>query len=149
MATLEEGLDTWLNQRPEFQALTFSTGPFFDGSTCRIWPGTVDQKSPLPAIGYDRVGGPAPGLNMAGADGICRARLQFTAIGLTYADVVTLMGVLCGTPGARSILHGFSGALPNGVIIQLVRQMMEPIGSYVAEVRLYMRHVDFEFTYQI
>jgi hypothetical protein len=149
MATLEEGLESWLNQRPELQALNFSTGPFFDGTSCRIWPGTVAQASALPAIGYDSVGGPAPGLNMAGADGVCRARIQFTAVGNTFADVVTLMGVLCGTPGARSILHGFSGQLPNGVIVQLVRQMMNPIGSYVAEVRLYMRHVDFEFTYQI
>jgi hypothetical protein len=149
MATLEEGLNTWLNQRPELQALNFSTGPFFDGTSCRIFPGTVAEDAALPAMAYGRGGGPAPGLNMGGADGICHARIQFSAIGLTYADPATLIGVLCGTPGARSILHGFSGQLPNGVVIQQVRQMMEPIDSYVAEVRLYMRHVDFEFTYQI
>lgn len=149
MGTLEEGLEAWLNQRPELQALNFSTGAFFDGTSCRIWPGTVDQNSVLPAMAYDRVGGAAPGLNMAGADGVCRARIQFSAIGKIYSEPVALIGVLCGTPGKPSILHGFSGPLPNGVVVQLVRQMMEPIGSYAAEVRLYMRHVDFEFTYQI
>jgi hypothetical protein len=149
MSTFEEGLDAWMNQRPEFQALTFSTGPFFDGTSCRIWPGVVDENSVLPALAHDDAGGPAPGLNMQGADGIQHARKQFTAVGRTYADVVTLMGVLCGTPGAKSILHGFAGTLPNGVIVQLARQMTAPIGSYVAEARLYIRHVDFEFTYQI
>lgn len=149
MTTLEEGLTTWLNQRPELKALNFSTGPFFDGTNCRIFPGTVAEDSVLPAMAYDGVGGTAPGLNMQGPDGIKRARIQFTAVGETYADPVVLIGVLCGTPGAKSILHGFSGQLPNGVVVQLVRQMTEPIGSYVAEVRLYMRHVDFEFVYEL
>jgi hypothetical protein len=149
MATFEEGLESWLNQRPELQALNFSTGPFFDGTSCRIWPGIVAQTSVLPALAYDSVGGPAPGLNMQGADGIQHARIQFTAVGQTYADPVILIGVLCGTPGAKSILHGFAGTLPNGVVVQLARQMTAPIGSYVAEARLYIRHVDFEFTYQI
>jgi hypothetical protein len=66
-----------------------------------------------------------------------------------YADPATLIGVLCGVPGAPGILDGFSGTFPNGVVIQLARPLMEPIDSYVAEVRLYMRHVDFEFLYQI
>lgn len=143
MSTLEEGLAAWMNQRPELQSLSFSTGPFFDGTNCRIFPGTVDEAAILPATAYDRVGGPAPGLTMTGADGIHRARIQLTAIGETYADPVTLIGVLCG------LLHGFSGQLPNGVVVQLCRQMMEPIGSYIAEVRLFMRHVDFEFVYQL
>jgi|ERR1043165_3736416 hypothetical protein len=149
MATLEEGIFQWLDQRPEYRALNFATGAFFDGTHCRIWPGVVDESSPLPAMAFDRVGGQTPGLNMAGADGVNRARIQFTAIGTIYADPATLIGVLCGVPGTPGILHGFSGQLPNGVVVQLARQMMEPIGSYIAEVRLFMRHVDFEFVYQI
>jgi hypothetical protein len=149
MATLEEGLFQWLDQRPEYRALTFANGSFFDGTHCRIWPGTVDESSALPAIAFDRVGGPGPGLNMGGTDGLNRARIQFSAVGGTYADPATLIGVLCGVPGTPGILHGFSGTLPNGVVIQLARQIMDPIGSYVSEVRLFMRHVDFEFVYQL
>jgi hypothetical protein len=149
MATLEEGIFQWLDQRPEYRALNFANGAFFDGEHCRIWPGSIEQSSALPAMAFDRAGGQAPGLNMRGADGLNRARIQFTAIGATYADPATLIGVLCGVPGTPSILHGFSGELPNGVVIQLARQMLEPIGSYVSAVRLFMRHVDFEFVYQI
>jgi hypothetical protein len=146
--TLEEGIFAWLNQRPELQALNFSTGAFFDGTACRIYPGTVAEESALPAMAYARVGG-SSALNMQGPDGLKRARIQFTAIGTIYADPAALIGVLSGTPGAPGILDGFSGALPNGVIVQLVRPMMEPIDSYIGEVRLYSRHIDFEFTYQI
>jgi hypothetical protein len=147
--SFEEGLFAWLDQRPEFQALTFSNGAFFDGTHCNIWPGTIAEKAPLPAMGFARVGGPSPGLNMSGADGVNRARIQFTAIGAIYADPATLIGVLCGVPGTKSLLHGFKGEFPNGVVIQLARQMMEPIDSYVAEIRTYLRHVDFEFVYEI
>jgi hypothetical protein len=148
MATLEEGLFAWLNQRPEFRALNFATGAFFDGTNCRIFPGTVAEDAAMPALAYMRVGGQSS-LTMSGADGIKRARIQFSAIGDIYADPATLIGVLCGVPGAPGILDGFSGTFPNGVVIQLARPLMEPIDSYVAEVRLYMRHVDFEFLYQI
>jgi hypothetical protein len=148
MTTFEEGLFAWLNQRPQFQALTFDTGAFFDGTNCRIFPGTVAEEAAMPAMAYARVGG-SSSLNMSGPDGVKRARIQFTAIGVKYADPATLIGVLCGVPAAPGILDGFSGTFPNGVVIQLARPLMEPIDSYIGEVRLFSRHVDFEFLYQI
>jgi hypothetical protein len=148
MATFEEGLFLWLNLRPELRALTFATGSFFDGTNCRIFPGTIAEESALPAMAYARVGGPSA-VNMSGADGLKRARIQFTASGKIYSEPATLIGVLCGVPGAPGILDGFSGTFPNGVVIQLARPLMEPIDSFAAEARLFSRHVDFEFLYQI
>jgi hypothetical protein len=148
MATFEEGLFQFLDLRPEFRALNFANGAFFDGTHCRIYPGTIAEESLLPALAYLRVGG-SSSLNMAGGDGVKRARIQFTAAGIIYADPAILIGVLSGVPGAPGILDGFAGAFPNGVVVQLARPLMEPIDAYVAEVALYTRHVDFEFLYQI
>lgn len=149
MEPFDQGLFAWLNQRPEFQALNFASGPFFDGTNCNIWPGVISESARVPALAFDHAGGPPPGLTMSGGDGVQKARIQFTAIGDIYADPATLIGVLCGVPGTKSILHGFSGQFPNGVVIQLARQIIAPFGSYIVEARLYMRHVDFEFTYEI
>lgn len=148
MATFEEGLFQFLDQRPEFRALTFSTGAFFNGTHCRIYPGTIEEDAALPAMAYARVGG-SSSLNMAGSDGLKRVRIQFTAVGIVYADPATLIGILSGVPGAPGILDGFAGTFPNSVVVQLARPLMEPLDAYVAEVRLFTRHVDFEFLYQI
>lgn len=148
MATFEEGLFQWLDQRTEYRALNFANGAFFDGTHCRIFPGTIAEDALLPAIAYARVGG-SSSLNMSGADGLKRARIQFTAAGVAYADPAVLIGILTGMPGAPGILDGFSGGFPNGVVIQIARPLIEPIDAYIAEVDLYTRHVDFEFLYQI
>jgi hypothetical protein len=148
MPTLEEGIFALMNEREESINLTFSTGPFFDGTACRIYPGTVDELAVLPAMGYARVGGNPSDMTMSGPDGVKEARIQFTGLGKTYADAATLIGALTGTPGSRGLFDGYRGTLPNGIVVQLAELVTEPIDSYVDEAKLFTRHVDVKFTYE-
>ncbi|HEY2361202.1 MAG TPA: hypothetical protein VGK36_08810 [Candidatus Angelobacter sp.] len=149
MPTLEEGIISFLNTREEMRNLTFSTGPFFDGESCRIFPGTVAENAILPAMAYARVGGAGSTMTMSGPDGLKKARIQFTAIGTTYADAATLLGVLTGVPGQPGLFDGFRGDLPNGVVVQLSSLITDPIDSYVDQVKLFLRHVDISFIHEI
>ena len=137
-----------MNVREEFRNLTFSSGPFFDGVACRVYPGTIDENALLPAIGYASVGGTGSTLTMSGSNGQKRARIQFTATAETYADAVQLIGVLSGGKGTKGLFDGFQGELPNGIFVQLARLVTEPIDSYIEIVRLYCRHVDVSFIYK-
>lgn len=144
--TLEEGLFTWLNQRPELRALAFANGSFFDGTNCRIYPGTIAEGATFPALAFASAGGDGD-MTMSGPGSVARARIQFTSASTVYGDNVKLLAVLIGPIGGTGVLHGFSGMLPNGVVVQLCRQLMGPIDQYFAEARLHARHIDFEFVY--
>lgn len=148
MPTLEEGIFALMNQREELTKLSFSTGPFFDGTTCRIYPVTVAENSALPAMGYARVGGAGSTMTMSGSDGVKEARIQFSAIGKTYADAAALIAAIAGVPGAPGLFDGYRGTLPNGIVVQLAQLVTEPIDSYVDEVKLFTRHVDVKFIYE-
>jgi hypothetical protein len=145
--TLEEGIFSFLNQHPALTGLNFATGAFFDGTNCRIYPGQIDENAAMPALSFTSVGGPRS-MTMSGPESIGRARIQFTAASLVYSEAVVLIGALIGTPGSKGALDGFTGQLPNGVVVQLARPLTEPIDTYFAEARLYARHVDVEFVYE-
>jgi hypothetical protein len=141
MATAEEGLFFFLNVSPALRALTFTSGAFFDGTNCRVYPGQIDENSILPALAFVRVGGHRM-LTMGGVEGLVRGRFQFTAAGTIYDDPVVLM------ESVISLLDGFRGSFPNGVIVQVAEVVLDPFDEFSAEARLFSRHCDFEIVYQ-
>lgn len=140
--TLEEGLFSFLNARAELQALTFASGAFFDGTNCRIYPGTIAEDALFPALAYTAIGG-TRSLTMSGRQGVRSARIQFTALSTVYSENATLIETLL------SFLDGFSGSFAGGAAVEQARALGEPVDQYIGEARLYVRHCDFEIVYQV
>jgi hypothetical protein len=140
MATIEEGLFNLWNTDPGVQAVL---SPDASGTNCRLYPGHIPEEATLPAAAFARAGG-RRGLNITGPDGLIRARFQISVAssdqeaknGSGYDDCAIVLEALTNKA------HGFSGALPNGVIVQQIQAMTEPIDDFNAEAKLYFRHQD-------
>jgi len=147
MPTIEEGIFGLLNSRAEMKAS--SLFPDASGANCRLYPGTIAEEATLPAAAFARAGG-ARSLTMTGPESPIRARFQFTvassdekaANGSGYDDCAILLDVII------SILHGYAGQLPNGMVVQQARVVMDPIDDYSVDAKLYFRHADIEFVYE-
>lgn len=123
--------------------------PDASGANCRLYPGTIAEEAKLPAAAFARAGG-ARSLTMTGPESPIRARFQFTLAssdqeaknGSGYDDCAILLDVILG------ILHGYAGQLPNGIVVQQSRVVMEPIDDFNIDSKLYFRHADVEFVYE-
>jgi hypothetical protein len=138
MASLEEGIFALLNNSAALKGSNLF--PDASGTNCRLYPGTIAEEATLPAAAFARAGGSRQ-LVLGSPENLNRARFQFTVASDQYDDCVTIMDLFL------NLLHGFAGALPNGVVVQLAKAVIDPIDEYSMEARLYSRHCDIEFIY--
>jgi hypothetical protein len=136
-ATVEEGIFSLLNNAASVQAVLAPDG---GGTNCRLYPGTIAEEAALPAAAFARVGGRRQ-LTVGGPEALIRARFQFTTAAQTYDECVTAMEALIG------ILHGYSGAFPNGIVVQQISMLGDLIDEFDIGSRMYARHCDFEVIY--
>lgn len=147
MATIEEGIFALLNANATMKAS--SLFPDASGANCRLYPGTIAEEATLPAAAFARVGG-ARSLTLNGPESPIRARFQFTVAssdqeaktGSGYDDCASQLEIIL------NILHGYSGQLPNGIVVQQARVVMDPIDDFNVDSKLYFRHADVEFVYE-
>jgi hypothetical protein len=136
-ATIEEGLFGLLNASQDIQAVL---APDAGGINCRLYPGHIDERATLPAAAFARAGGSRQ-LVQTGPDGLISARFQFSAADTTYDACQQVMDAIALK------LHGFTGELPNGVLVSLISMSGEMIDDFDIEARLYARHCDFDVVY--
>lgn len=102
MATIEEGLVAHL----------MADSSVTDLISTRLYPLVVPQDASLPAVAYQRISGPREHAH-DGPSGLARARVQFTALGSTYAEAKSVVTALQGSLDGRK--RGLPGVRSNAI----------------------------------
>jgi hypothetical protein len=114
---LQEGINALLASDPGIQALVGTPLSRPDGTT-GVFPVTLPQGAPLPAIAYLRIAGHEID-TLDGRGELRVSRIQISCFGQTYADVAKT------AEAAKDALVGFHGILEEGTEVDYVTMVLE------------------------
>jgi hypothetical protein len=114
---LQEGINALLVNAPALQAILGTPTTRADGST-GIFPVTLPQGAPLPAVAYLRISGHEID-SMDGRGELRVSRIQISCFGESYADVAETV------EAAKDVLIGFQGLLEDGTQVDRVGMVLE------------------------
>jgi hypothetical protein len=114
---LQEGLNALLLNAPTLQAILGTPATRADGST-GIFPVTLPQGAPLPAVTYEKVSGHEID-SMDGRGELRVSRIGISCYGESYADAATTV------EAAKDVLIGFRGLLEDGTQVDRVSLVLE------------------------
>jgi hypothetical protein len=136
---LGEGLYILLTQSPTITALLGTTTTRTDKKT-GIFPVTLPESTPMPAIVYSDVHGEGV-MSMDGPDALQFSRMQFSCYGENYADAKRLAREV------RRVLEAFTGVLSEGTIIGNMQRVGE-VDAFEEAPFIFQTPVDIAITYE-